>query len=126
MKHPVKHLRFPKPAIKPVAEFRQVSGQMLGADTVVDTPDIAFNISDQGMDPGQDLRRFFSRPGHQPLMMETGRRVQETITWPAIGLDYRLGRQTLPDQGLNLCAADSGHHPHGGKPGLIDRGFHSY
>jgi hypothetical protein len=72
MKHPVKHLRFPKAAVETVAEFCQVTGQMLGADAVVDTPDIAFNIGDQGMDPGQDLRCFLSRTGHQPLMMETG------------------------------------------------------
>ena len=73
MKHPVKHLRFPETAIETVAEFRQVSGQVLGTDAVMDAPDIAFNIGDQGMDPGQDLRRFFSRTGHQPLMMEIGK-----------------------------------------------------
>jgi hypothetical protein len=28
MKHPVKHLRFPKAAVETVAKFRQVAGQM--------------------------------------------------------------------------------------------------
>ena len=126
MKHPVKHLRFPKAAVETVAEFRQVTGQMLGADPMVDTPDIAFNIGDQGMNPGQDFRRFFPRTGHQPFMTETGRSIQEAIALPAVGLDHRLGGQALPYQGLNLFAADSGHHAHGGKPGLIGRGFHGY
>ena len=41
MKHSVKHLRFPETAVETVAEFRQVAGQMLGADAMVDTPDIS-------------------------------------------------------------------------------------
>jgi hypothetical protein len=56
MKHTVKNLRFPKAAVKTVAKFRQVAGQMLGADAMVDTPDIAFNIGDQGVDQGFLLR----------------------------------------------------------------------
>ncbi len=115
MKHPVKHLRFPKAAVEPVAKFSQITGQMLGANAVLDTSDIPFNIGDQGMDPRQDLRRFLPRARHQPFMMETGRRIQEAIALPAIGLNHRLGRQAFPDQGFNLFAADSGHHPHGGK-----------
>jgi len=42
MKHPVKHLRFPKATVKTVAKFRQVAGQMLGADAMVDAPDVTF------------------------------------------------------------------------------------
>ena len=60
MKYAVKHLRFPEAAVETVAEFRQVAGQMLGADAMVDTPDIAFDIGDQGVDPGQDLRCLLS------------------------------------------------------------------
>ena len=41
MKHPVKPLRFPEAAVEPVAEFPQVTRQMLGADAMVDAPDIA-------------------------------------------------------------------------------------
>ena len=77
MKHAVEHLRFPEASIETVAKFRQVTGQMLGADALVDASDIAFDIGDQGMDPGQDLHRLFSRPGHQPLMGETGSSIQE-------------------------------------------------
>ena len=44
MKHPIKHLRFPEAAVEPVAEFRQVTGQMLGANAMVDAPDIPLNI----------------------------------------------------------------------------------
>jgi hypothetical protein len=46
MKHSVKHLRFPKAAVKKVAEFRQVAWRMLGTDAMMATPDIAFNIGD--------------------------------------------------------------------------------
>jgi hypothetical protein len=99
MKHPVKHLRFPKAAVETVAEFHQVVGQMLGADAMMNTPDIAFNIGDQGVDPGQDLRRLLPRIWYQPLMTETGRSIQEAKALPAIGLDYRLGCQALPYQG---------------------------
>jgi hypothetical protein len=73
MNHPVEHLRFPEAAVEPVAKFPQVAGQMFGTDAVVDAPNIAFDIGDQGMDPGQDLRRFLPRTGHQPLMLEIGK-----------------------------------------------------
>jgi len=91
MKHTVEHLRFPEAAVETVAEFRQVTGQMLGAATMMDPPDIAFDIGNQGMDPGQNLHRLFSRPGHQPLMTETGGSIQEAIALPATRLDHRLG-----------------------------------
>ena len=126
MQHPVKYLRFPEAAVETVAELRQVTVQVFGTDAMVDAPDISFHIGDQGMDPGQDLRRFFTRTGHQPLMTETGSIVQEAIALPTIGLDYRLGGQALPDQGLNLLAADPGHRAHGVKSGFISRGFHGY
>ena len=126
MKHAVKHLRFPEAAVETVAEFRQVAGQMLGADAMVDTPDIAFHIGDQGLNPGQDLRRLLPRTGYQPLMTETGRSIQAALALPAVSLDHRLGCQALPDQGLNLFAADSGNHTPGGKSGLIGRSFHGY
>jgi hypothetical protein len=60
IKHLVKHLRFPEAAVETVAKFRQVTGQMFGTDVVMDAPDIAFHIGDQGMDPRRDLG---SRPG---------------------------------------------------------------
>ena len=126
MKHPVKHLRFPKAAIEAIAKFRQVPGQILRTDAMMDAPDVAFNIGKKGVDPRQDLWRLFPRARYQPLMMEAGRGIHKAIALPAIGLDHHLSRQAFPHQVLNLFAADSGYHPHGGKPGLIDRGFHSY
>ncbi len=87
MEHPVKHLRLPKAAVETVAKFCQVTGQMLGAETMVGAPDIAFNIGDQGVDPWQDLRRFFVRTGHQPLMTEARRSIQEVGALPAVSLD---------------------------------------
>jgi len=98
MKHPVKHLRFPEAAVETVAEFRQITGQMLGADAMVDTPNIAFDIGDQGMDPGQDLRRFLPRTGNQPLMLVMGRSIQEAISLPAVIFNHSLGRQALLHQ----------------------------
>ncbi len=77
MKHAGKHLRFPEAAVEAVAELRQIAGQMLGADAMVDAPDIALHIGDQGMDPGQDLGSFFPGTGNQPLMTETGSIVQK-------------------------------------------------
>src|SRR3974390_354362 len=106
MKHPVKHLRFPKSAVETVAKFRQVTGQMFGTDAMMDAPDISFHVGDQGMDPGQDLGSFFPRTGNKPLMTETGSIIQEAVTLPTIGLDHRLGGQALPHPGLNFCAAD--------------------
>ena len=64
MKHSVEHLGFPKTTIETVAELRQVAGQRFGTDTVVDSPKIAFNIDDQGLDSGDDLQHFLSRPWH--------------------------------------------------------------
>ena len=69
MQRPVKHLGFLKTPVETVAKFRQVAGQMLGADPMVDASDIAFNIGDQGMDPGQDLRRLLPRHDFMPLSL---------------------------------------------------------
>lgn len=91
MKHAVKHLRLREAAVETVAEFRQVAGQMLGTDAMVDAPDIAFYIGDQGKVPRQELGRLLPRTGHQPLMAENGRSVHEAIALPAVGLDHRLG-----------------------------------
>ena len=46
MTHAIEHLRFPKAPIETVAEFRQLAGQMLGDDAVVDTPGISFDNGD--------------------------------------------------------------------------------
>ena len=63
MKHPVEHLRFPEATVEAATEFRRVPGQVFWADAMMDTTNIAFNIGDQGVDPGQDLRRLFTRTG---------------------------------------------------------------
>ena len=44
MKHAVKHLRFPKAPVEAVTEFRQVTGQVLGADAVMDPTNIPFDV----------------------------------------------------------------------------------
>lgn len=73
MKHTVGHLRFPKAPVETVAEFRQIKGQMLRADAMMDTTNVAFDIGDQGMNPRQDLGRLFARTRHEPLMEELQR-----------------------------------------------------
>ena len=92
---------------------------MLGTNAMMDATDITFDIGDQSMDPWQDLRGLLPRTGHQPLMLEGGGSVQEAIALPAIGLDHSLDCQALLHQVLNLCAADVGYHPHGGKSVLF-------
>jgi hypothetical protein len=57
------------------------------------------------MNPRQDLHRLFSRTGYRPLLTTTGGIIQKVILLPAVGLD---------------------HYAHGGRPGLILRGFHRY
>ncbi len=99
MKHPIKHLRFPEAAVETVAKFRQVAGQMFGTDAMMDAPDIAFHIGDQGMDPGQDLGRILSRTGNQPLMTKTGGSIQEAVALPTIGLDHRSVARRSRTQG---------------------------
>ena len=59
MNHPVELLRIPKETDKTVTKFRQVTGQVLWADAMMDTKNITFDISEQCMDPEQDLRRLF-------------------------------------------------------------------
>jgi len=125
MKHAVEHLRFPEAAVEAVTEFCQITGQMLGADAMMDATNIAFDIGDQSMNPRQDFRRFLPRTGDQPLVTESGRGIQEAVALPAVSLDHRLGRQALPYQGLNLCAADPGNQMHGGKSGLVVRRLYS-
>ena len=126
MKHPVEHLRFPESTVEAVTEFRQITGQVLWTDPMMHTTNIALDIADQGMDPGQDLRSLLSRTGHQPLMVVLGRTIQKAIPLPTGGFNHRFLNQTLPYQGLNLFAINSGNHAHGGKSGLISRSFHGY
>ena len=63
MKHTVEHLGFPETTVEAVTEFRQITGQVLWADAMMDTTNIGFDIGDQGMDPGQNLRASFPEPG---------------------------------------------------------------
>ena len=62
--HPVKHLDFPEAAIETVAKFCQITGQVFVTDAMIDSTDIAFDVGDQGMDPGEQsaLPAFFSEP----------------------------------------------------------------
>jgi hypothetical protein len=71
---------------------------MFGADAMVDTPDIAFDIGDQGMNPRQDFRSFLPRTGNQPLMLVMGRSIQEAISLLAVSFNHCLGRQALLHQ----------------------------
>jgi hypothetical protein len=125
MKHTVEHLRFPEAPVEAVTEFRQVTGQMLLADALMDTADISFDIGDQGVDPWEDLRRLFPRTGNE-LLMTVGQGIREAIPLPTVGFDQHFFNQTRLYQGLNLLAGDSRDHMHNGKSGLIFRGFHRY
>jgi len=75
MKQTVEHLCFSEATREAVTVFPQVTGQVLWAGAMVNTTNIAFDIGDQGMDPGQDLRRLFSRTGDEPFMT-AGRTIQ--------------------------------------------------
>jgi hypothetical protein len=46
----------------------------------VDSSNIALDIGDQSVAPGQDLGRFLPRTGHQPFMLETGGSIQEAVS----------------------------------------------
>jgi hypothetical protein len=72
MKYPVKHLRFSEVVVEAVTKFCPVTGQMLGADAVVHASDLAFNIGDQGVDPGQDLRDLPPGTGTSPSCRRPG------------------------------------------------------
>jgi hypothetical protein len=63
MKHPVEDLRFPEASVEAVTEFRQVTGKVLWADTMMDTTNIAFDIGDQGVDQGRTFGANFPEPG---------------------------------------------------------------
>ena len=66
--HPVEHLGFPETSIEAVTKFRQIKGQMLVTDARIHSTDIAFDVGDQGMDPGKQSDRVFSRTSHGRYM----------------------------------------------------------
>jgi hypothetical protein len=68
MQHTVEHLRFPKATIEAITKFCQITGEMLGADAMIDTTNIALDIGNQSMHPGQDLRGILARAGDQPFV----------------------------------------------------------
>ena len=77
-------MRFPIPAIKPIAEFRQVMTKMFGTDAVINSTDIALDIGNQGMDPGQEFNRISPRTGNHGLVLALSR-IENTISRPTIG-----------------------------------------
>jgi hypothetical protein len=87
--------------------------------------DIAFNVGDQGMDPGQHFHRNFPRTENHPIM-PTGRAIQYAIALPAFGANHHLWRQTILDQGMDLFSTDPGDHPQGRKAGPLFQGFHGH
>jgi hypothetical protein len=76
MKHTVEQLRFPKTTVKTVAKFRQVAGQVFGAKAMMGATNIAFDVCDQSMHPGQDFRGLFARTGNKPFKA-VGRAIKE-------------------------------------------------
>jgi hypothetical protein len=63
MKHTVEHVRFPEATVEAITKFCQVTGQVLGADAMMDPTNIPFDVSDQGMDPGRTFAASFPEPG---------------------------------------------------------------
>lgn len=108
-----------------VAKFRQITGQVLVTDAMIHSPDIAFDVGDQGMDPGKQSDRVFSRTSHGRYM-KARLRVQDPIGLPTIRAGHHLCCQTSLSPRLNLVAAYPGYLAHGGKPGFISRGFHRH
>ena len=68
MNHAAKHLWFPEATVEVVTKFRQVTGQMVWTDAIMDATNIALDIDDQGMDPRKDPIRHFSRTGNEPFI----------------------------------------------------------
>jgi hypothetical protein len=56
MKHTVEHLRFPETMVEAIAEFYQITGQVLGAIAMMDTKNISFDIGDQITNPRQNSK----------------------------------------------------------------------
>ena len=63
MKHPVEHLRFPEATVEAVTEFRQVPGQVLWADAMMDPTNIAFDIAIKVWTQGRTFGASFPEPG---------------------------------------------------------------
>jgi hypothetical protein len=61
-----------------VFKLGQVAGQVFLAHPMMDATDVAFDVGDQGMHPGEHLHGLGARTGHEPLML-AGRAVQDTV-----------------------------------------------
>jgi hypothetical protein len=114
----VKYFRFPEAPVEAVREFRQVTGLVLWADTMMNTTNIAVDISDQGVDPRQNLRRLLPRTGNEPFMA-VGQSIQEA----GILANCRFWPPLLPPDaplpGSEFPAADSREHMYNSKSGLF-------
>jgi hypothetical protein len=44
-------------SIEAVTKFRQITGQVLAADAMIHSTNIAFDVGDQGLDPGNQSGR---------------------------------------------------------------------
>jgi hypothetical protein len=123
--HPVEHFGFPEASIEAVIKFRQITGQMLVNDAMIHSPDIAFDVGDQGMDPGKQSVCIFSRTSHNGYM-KARLRVQDPIGLLTIRAGHDRCSQASLSHRLNLVAAYPKYLAHGGKPCFISRGFHRH
>jgi hypothetical protein len=125
MKHAIKQRGLPKTPAEAVTELRKVVGQMFLAHAMMDAADIPFHFGDQGMHPGEQLYGLRTRSRYHPDMT-AGQVIQDSVSLAAVGVQHHLAGQTFLHQGLDFRGAHPGHHPHGGKRGLVTRGFHGH
>ena len=97
--HRVEHLGFPEASVEAVTKLSQITGQVLVTDAMIDPTDIAFDVGDQGMDPGKQSDCVFSRTSHDRYM-KARLRVQDPIGLPTICAGHHLCCQANLSHGL--------------------------
>ena len=89
---------------------------------ITNPPDVALDLGNQGMHPGEQMHRRFTRACHHRFMA-MWHLCQHPVGLPAIGAHRRCRQQILLRPAFEVVAAYLGHLPQRGETALIARSF---
>ena len=107
-------MRFPESPVEPITKLCKISTEMTIANTTINTMNGTLDISNQGMNPGQNLYRIPPRAGNYREMLNCVR-VQTPISSPSICDNLSLLSKLIPETLGDLVSSRVLHLFHSGK-----------
>lgn len=113
-------------SVEPEREFVQVALEMLPGDpAMVGAPEPSFKVSDNLVDPGQDLACPLGLPLHLGAMVVL-EGVQAPVGWKGIGVDLAVCSYAAPNEPSQSVVGQIGQDLHTNPSCMVPSVFHSY